>query len=255
MSPWQVPEDFSVCEDAAPSFAEFQSHRCENGSRGGLHCGRSFVVEVAFTGESKPRDHSFLVCPTAMAAVRKIPVLHFRNSNQHFAVGFFLNPALRPLLELLFPEHNVFHMLAQAFLSPSDVVWAQIKSFHEQYLQPASTNVGVQLRESKGEYRQYYDDVVPLCIQSKAALCPIELEEQIAKESQQLSASNSNKNFSRPLVSVFVSSLVAGHYQSLKQSVPKLEPAMLQRFLVVAQVTDRNPNALQSEESPMQLKC
>ena len=232
----------------SPSFADFRNRRCSSGSREGLHCRRDYVVEVAFTGESKSRDHSFLVCPTALAAVRKIPFLHFRNSNQHFAVGFFLNPALRPLLEVLFPERNVFHMLAQEFLSPSDAVWAQIKSFHEQYLEPASHNIGVQLRESKGEYRQYYDDVVPLCIQSKSALCPIELEEQIEKEKQlqQLAHSSSSsepgdKNISRPLVSVYVSSLAGGHYESLKRTIAKLEPEMLQRIVVVAQVTDSKP--------------
>lgn len=188
-----------------------------------------------------------------MSAVRDVPFLHFRNSNQHFAVGFFLNPALRPLLEVLFPEHNVFHMLAQGFLSPSDAVWAQIKAFHEQFLQPASRNIGVQLRESKGEYRHYYDDVVPLCIQRKSALCPIELEEQIAKEKQERahlsSSAPDDSNVSRTLVSVYVSSLAGGHYQSLKQSVAKLEPGMLQRFVVVAQV-----NRFQTLP-PMQLKC
>jgi len=248
--PWQVPKGFSLSEDGAPSFADFRNDRCREPARGeGPNtCSRSpYVVEVGFTGVSQPEDHSFLVCPTAMMAVRQIPFLHFRNSNQHFAVGFFLNPALRPLLELLFPEHNVFHMLAQAFLSPSDVVWAQIKHFHEHYLQPASRNVGVQLRESKGEYRHYYDDVVPLCIQSKAALCPIELEEQREKELQQQRAHSASpsssefgnddlSNMSRPVVSVYVSSLAGGHYESLRQSVAKLEPEMRQRFIVVAQV-------------------
>lgn len=227
-SPRQVPKGFSLSEAVSPSFAAFRNRNRNRSSSS------PYVVEVAFTGESQPRDHSFLVCPTAMASVREIPIMHFRNSNQHFAVGFFLNPALRPLLELLFPEHNVFHMLAQAIMSPSDGVWAEVKRWHEQYMAGAWRSVGVQLRESKGEYREYYDDVVPLCIQSKAALCPIELQEQTDKEEQRQGRGN---NISRPVVSVFVSSLAGGHVESLRRRVAKLEPQMRQRFVVVAQVS------------------
>jgi len=64
------------------------------------------------------------------------------------------------------------------------------------------------------------------------------------------------ENISRPLVSVYISSLVGGHYQSLKQTIPKLEPEMLQRFVVVAQVTDTNLNPCIKSDSftSMQLK-
>uniref|UniRef100_A0A7I4EL71 Fucosyltransferase n=2 Tax=Physcomitrium patens TaxID=3218 RepID=A0A7I4EL71_PHYPA len=252
----QVPEGFSLVEMyTSLSFADFRKLNCGESTTKEPRCIRSVVV-VVFTGESKRQDHSFLVCPTAMAAVREIPFLHFRNSNQHFAMGFFLNPALRPLLELLFPEHNVFHMLAQFFLSPSDAVWVQIKSFYERNLQPASRNVGVQLRESKGEYRQHYDDVVPLCILNKAALCPIELEAQLEREKRVAqSPSSSESNISRPLVSVYISSLVGGHYKSLKQSVPKLEPKMLQRFVVVAQVISTDSHFKTSFSKFALLRC
>lgn len=126
----------------------------------------------------------------------------------------------------MFPAHNVFHILAQTFLSPSDAVWEQIKSFHEQFLRPASRNVGIQLRESKGEYRQYYDDVVPLCIKSKVALCPIELEEEL----------KINRKSSWPLVSLYVSSLAGGHFITLNQTAPNLGFEMRQRFVVLEQV-------------------
>lgn len=130
----------------------------------------------------------------------------------------------------MFPAHNVFHILAQTFLSPSDVVWGRIKTFHEQFLRPASRSVGIQLREFKGEYRHYYDDVVPLCIKSKVALCPIELEElKIDRQS------------TWPLVSLYVSSLAAGHFLTLNQTAPNLESEMRQRFVVLTQVKFTSP--------------
>jgi xyloglucan fucosyltransferase len=222
----QVPKGFSLKEDMSPSFAKFQTHNCK-GPGESYYCRSSRdVVEVVISGVSRPTDHTFLVCPSAMAAVREVPFLNFRNSNQYFAAGFFLNPALRSLLERMFPAHNVFHILAQTFLSPSDAVWEQIKSFHEQFLQPASRNVGIQLRESKGEYRQYYDDVVPLCIKSKVALCPIELEEEL----------KINRKSSWPLVSLYVSSLAGGHFITLNQTAPNLGSEMRQRFVVLEQV-------------------
>lgn len=228
----QVPDGLSLKEDESPTFAQFQEHNCKESTES--YC-RGNVVEVVFSGVSTPIDHSFLVCPTAMAAIKNVPFLNFRNSNQHFAVGFYLNPALRPLLERMFPEHNVFHMLAQTLLSPSVAVWSQIKSFHVKYLSPATRNIGVQLRESKGEYRQYFDEVVPLCIQKRAALCPIEMEEQLERE--QANASSPENNFT-PINSVYISSLVGGHYMKLKESIVKMETKMRQRFVVVAQVKD-----------------
>ncbi len=68
-----------------------------------------------------------------------MPLLNFRNSNKHFAVGFFRNQTLRPLLELMFPEHNVLHLLAQNLLSPSEMVWNKVKDFYETYLLQATS--------------------------------------------------------------------------------------------------------------------
>lgn len=114
----------------------------------------------------------------------------------------------------------------------------------DQALEPPVLGTGVPERGRAAARIQrrvptYYDDAVPLCIQSKAAMCPIELEEQ--KETEMAASQNSGigKNttaMSRPVVSVYVASLVGGHYESLKRSVVKLEPEMYQRFVVVAQV-------------------
>ncbi len=82
---------------------------------------------------------AFLYASAQWTPSVKMPLLNFRNSNEHFAVGFFHNPTLRPLLELMFPEHNVLHLLAQNFLSPSETVWNKVKDFYETYLLQATS--------------------------------------------------------------------------------------------------------------------
>ncbi|CAK9237015.1 unnamed protein product [Sphagnum troendelagicum] len=86
----------------------------------------------------------------------EMPLLNFRNSNEHFAVGFFRNPTLRPLLELMFPEHNILHLLAQNLFSPSEMVWNKVKDFYETYLSQATSECSC----NKGEYCEYFDEVV-----------------------------------------------------------------------------------------------
>ena len=108
---------------------------------------------------------------TGFLFIRNISFLHFRNNINTSRSGSSSIPPFVRSLKFSFTEHNVFQFLAEAILSPSDTVWAHIKIFYKQYLQQALRTIGIQLHGCKGKYRQYYDNVVQLCIQRKSALC------------------------------------------------------------------------------------
>lgn len=236
-SKWQVPSGFSLREDFdSPSFARYRALNCGVGGHGQDRACRSNVVEVVFSSDSSATDYTFQVCPTEMARVREVPFLNFRNSNQHFGVGYYLNPAVRPLLERLFPERNMFHLLSRWLLLPSNDVWERVTKFHEDYLTNALRRIGVQIREFKGEYHGYYDQAALLCIQAKSGLCPIEVEAALERAGNGVDpASISN---SSDYVSVFVSSLENRHFSILEGNLAKLQNETGMRYFLFSQKGD-----------------
>lgn len=227
-SSWLAPRELSFEGVETPTVAEFQTSGCDESLRAGStvdeRC-HTDVLSIVFSLASRVEDHKLLVCPSSILALRNITFFNMRNSNQHFALGFYLNPALRPLLDLLFPQRNVFHALSRSLLLPSDAVWGQIQSHGQQVLN-ASRRIGVQLRESKGDYRHYFDDAVPSCIERISKLCLIEAEvdEPTAPPAE--------------FVSVYVSSLVGGHFTKLQERIPHLEAETRQRFVLLSQPAD-----------------
>ncbi|KAJ7558936.1 hypothetical protein O6H91_04G062100 [Diphasiastrum complanatum] len=234
-SSWIAPSGLSLKNAIFPSFSQFYDQGCGLDIQEDHPECNSSVVSVVFSENSKPSEHRFLVCPSAIASVRNVPILSFQNSNQYFAVGFFLNPVLRPVLEALFPEHNVFHLLSGFLLNPSQPVWEKVKNFYAMNLANSTRKIGVQLREFKGQYRKTYDTTSYLCIRSHSGLCPIEIDqarEKMKKEPNFLALN------SQEYVSVYVSLPAGGHYKQLKTSVGKIERETGQPFRVFTQEAD-----------------
>ncbi|EFJ22044.1 fucosyltransferase CAZy family GT37-like protein [Selaginella moellendorffii] len=223
-SHWKLPRGLSLKDDQSISFPDFYA-RCRGHLSRSDVCRSQPVLPIVFSANTKPEEHRFLVCPSAMASVRNIPVLNFRNSNQYFAAGFFLNPSLRPILEAIFPERRVFHNLAGFLLNPSDEVWGSIQSLHSVKFRGASRRIAVQLRESKGDYRDYYDASVPRCIRSKSGLCPIEIDEFLESKNKSIASDD--------YIAVYVASLVGEHAAKLNASLRDVESQTGQRFELV----------------------
>jgi xyloglucan fucosyltransferase len=136
-----------------------------------------------------------------------MPLLNFRNSNKHFVVGFFHIPTLRPLLELMFPEHNVLHLLAQNLLSPSEMVWNKVKDFYETYLLQATSECSC---KNPKVWVPWWSG--PLFVKSKSQQCPIEMEEELERELTSrslnpLNASTNTSQFMSPLLWVATTSV------------------------------------------------
>ncbi|XP_024535889.1 probable fucosyltransferase 8 [Selaginella moellendorffii] len=209
-STWRMPRGMDSSSSQASSFSAFyktSARSSSNCAKNSSNCHRSSLpraVPLAFRSKTDPAEHKFLVCPSATRSLRDIPVIYFKNSNQYFAPGFFLNPALQPALAALFPSRRVFHDLGRYLLNPSDSVWPRIARLHRTLIAGATRSFGVQIRDFEGKYTSYFDTTVPLCIQQRTGICPIEEEDQ---------------NKGEYTFSVYVATIVAGHVAAINATL------------------------------------
>ena len=89
-------------------------------------------------------------CDTEQAHYRRVEWVGFRN-NLYFAPKLFAVPSFRPVLEDLFPNHNVLTNLLRSVLLPGDPVWGRVKQVHDVHFRHANQRIGIQLRYFHGK--------------------------------------------------------------------------------------------------------
>lgn len=202
-------------KDAGCGFGNSKEPDCEN-----------TIVHMEITHVSYLSETEFMVCPSGISRARNVPFIIMRRSNQYFAPGFFLNPALAPVLDILFPERNPFHVLSKYVFSPSDQVWKHVRHYLDSALAPASRRIGVQIREFiKENYTDAFDPNILLCIQRKAGFSPVRLR-------------RTKKLFGEDYFSVYVATLAQGHITKINQTLHLVRNETGKNFRVSWQVVD-----------------
>eukprot|EP01018_Ginkgo_biloba_P020688 Gb_09928 [translate_table: standard] len=223
-SPWKIVPERPLNKSLGVSYLGFRGMGCGFGNTD-PRCGAT-IVNMALHHETPAEELEFVVCESGFSRVRNVPFLTTMFSNQFYIVGFFLNPALGLVMELLFPERNPFHVLAKYLLSPSDHVWDAIRYYNDGTLSKATRRIGVQIREFGNNYTEAIDSNVVACIRRKSALCPIG-DGHVAKSKED------------GFVSLYVATLMQGHVAKLNKSV---QNEMGRSFKVMWQELDGREN-------------
>jgi len=187
------------------------------------------ILYLEMTHKSPTKETEFNVCPSGVSRARNVPFISIKNANQYFAVGFFLNPALAPLLDVLFPERNPFHVLSKYLFSPSDQVWDRVRHYLDSTLSPAARRIGVQLREFSGHYTHAYDSNIPICIRRKAGFSPAGL-----RKTKKLRPDD--------YLSVYVATLAQGHIAKLNQTLARIGNETGKIFKIASQQVAKEEN-------------
>ncbi|XP_031484190.1 galactoside 2-alpha-L-fucosyltransferase-like [Nymphaea colorata] len=163
----QLPARTKLNQVLGEWYIQFRDARCGLNSSNKI-CNTT-VVNLRLDHVTGLREYESVACPMGYSRVRNIEFLTMRECNQYLVPGFYLNPVLSPLLEVLFPQRNAFHLLSRFLLVPSDAMWASIRPSLD--IQ-ASRRVGVQIREFVGRYTTAYDGNVIECIKKKGGFLP-----------------------------------------------------------------------------------
>jgi xyloglucan fucosyltransferase len=181
------------------------------------------------THASPINETEFNVCPSGVSRARNVPFVSIKDSDLYFGVGFFLNPALASILDVLFPERNPFHVLSKYLFSPSDQVWERVRHYLDGSLSSAARRIGVQIREFTHGYTDAYDSSIPACIRRKAAFSPVGLRK-------------TKKMHADDYFSVYVATLAQDHIAKLNQSLPLLGNETGKNFKIAWQQVDKFEN-------------
>ncbi|ERN15847.1 galactoside 2-alpha-L-fucosyltransferase [Amborella trichopoda] len=128
------------------------------------------IVKLSLDHDTPLREYDFVMCPLGYSRLRNVPFVTIRECNQYLVPGFYANPVLTPLMDLLFPERNVFHVLSRYLLSPSDPMWHSIRDDTDVQ---ASRRIGIQIREFQFEkYTSEYDDNIVRCLWERGGILP-----------------------------------------------------------------------------------
>lgn len=226
LSPSRIPADRHLDYSLGIHFDRFKEAECGFGNNKGPDCEKT-IVHMDLTHISPLSETEFMVCPSGISRVRNVPFMMMRLSNQYFAPGFFLNPALAPVLDVLFPERNPFHVLSKYLFSPSDQVWKHVRHYLDGTLAPATRRIGVQIREFiKETYTDAFDPNILRCIQKKAGFTPLGLRK------------NKKKLRADEYFSVYVATLAQGHIAKLNQTLPLVRNETGKNFKVAWKLVD-----------------
>lgn len=187
------------------------------------------ILNLMMSQSSPINENEFHVCPSGVSRARNVPFISIKEANQYFAVGFFLNPALAPVLDVLFPERNPFHVLSKYLFSPSDQVWDRVRHYLGSTLSPANRRIGVQLREFSNGYTEAFDLNIPLCIGRKAGFVPAGLRK-------------TKKMHTDDYLSVYVATLAQGHIPKLNRTLALLGNQTGKIFKVASQQVTQEEN-------------
>lgn len=224
-SPSRIPAERPFNYSLGIRYDRLKDAGCGFGNSKEPDCEKT-IVHMEITHVSWLAETEFMVCPSGVSRARNVPFIIMRRSNQYFAPGFFLNPALAPLLDVLFPERNPFHVLSKHLFSPSDQVWKHVRHYLDGTLAPATRRIGVQIREFiKENYTDAFDPNILLCIRKKAGFSPVRLRK-------------TNKQHAHDYFSVYVATLAQGHITKLNETLPLVRNETGKNFKVSWQVVD-----------------
>ncbi|KAF3791306.1 Galactoside 2-alpha-L-fucosyltransferase [Nymphaea thermarum] len=179
------------------------------------------TVNLSLDHDTPIREYESVSCPMGFARLRNVPFVYIRECNQYMIPGFYINPLLSPLLDVLFPQRNAFHLLARFLLFPNDAVWNSIKSNLDF---DASRRIGVQIREfEKGKYTSAYDANIVRCIKKKGGFFPRRYRKRIQMAEY---------------FSIFVATLEKHHVEEMNKAMRVVEEESGKKFTVKWQVVD-----------------
>eukprot|EP01018_Ginkgo_biloba_P041238 Gb_00070 [translate_table: standard] len=230
-SPWRIPIERPLDLNLGVSYLSFKDAGCgfQNSTPGPINSCATTIVNMALHHVTPVRELEFLICPSGISRLRNVAFVTMRASNQYFAPGFFLNPALGPVMKLLFPERNPFHVLSKFLLSPGDHVWDAIRHYAQGTLAQATRRIGVQIREFRYGYTAGFDRNVLLCIRRKAGFCPLEFR----TDEKNMRSYNRDEYFS-----VYVATLAQGHIANLNETLGIVRNETGKSFRVLSQQLD-----------------
>ncbi|CAN6477017.1 unnamed protein product [Victoria cruziana] len=203
-------------------YTEFREARCGAGltSSNATVCNGT-TVNLSLDHDTPVHEYESVACPMGFSRLRNVPFVYIRECNQYLIPGFYINPLLSPLLDVLFPQGNAFHLLARTLLFPNDVMWNSIKSNLDFY---ASRRIGVQIREfKKGKYTSAFDANVVRCIGKKGGLFPRRYGQRIPMTEY---------------LSIYVATLEKHHVEEMNKTMQVVEEESGKRFTVRWQAVD-----------------
>ncbi|XP_031483902.1 putative fucosyltransferase 10 [Nymphaea colorata] len=140
--------------------------------------------------------------PNGLCKAQGHSLCDYKEVQPIYAPVFYLNPVLPPLLDVLFPERNPFHLLSRFLLAPSDAMWGSISSHLDIH---SSRRIGVQVRELKTRrYMSEYDENVLHCIKRKGGFLLKRLRKRIPPEEYP---------------AIYVATLVGRHLEEMNSSM------------------------------------
>lgn len=180
------------------------------------------VVDLTLDHTTPERDYEAIACPTGFARLRETPFITIRRCNQYFVPGFYLNPALSPLLDVLFPQRNAFHLLSRYLLAPSDDMWSSIASHLDVR---AGRRIGVQVREFRTRrYLSEYDGNVIRCMKKKGGFLPKKFRKRRGRDGD--------------YIGVYMATLIRRHLKEVNSSMRVLEEEAGKKFRLKFQKLD-----------------
>ncbi|CAN6460664.1 unnamed protein product [Victoria cruziana] len=200
----QLPAETKLNQVLGEWYIQFRDARCGFDNSNQI-CNTS-VVNLRLNHKTGLREYDWVACPTGYSRLRNIEFVTMRECNQYLVPGFYLNPVLSPLLEVLFPQRNPFHLLSRFLLLPNDGMWDLIRSALDVQ---ASRRVGVQIREFVGRYTKAYDENVIECIKKKGGFLPKLLRKRRVPSGE--------------YCSVYMATLVRHHLEAVNSSLKVLE--------------------------------
>ncbi|ERN15853.1 hypothetical protein AMTRI_Chr07g76680 [Amborella trichopoda] len=177
----RVPQGYPLDYSLGASYLQYLDAKCGSprGNAGSSPCNQT-IVHLILDHASPIREYDSVLCPLGYSRLRNIPFVMIRDSNQYFVPGYYANPVLRPLMDLLFPERNIFHVLSRFLLFPSDAMWGSIRLYLDVH---ASRRVGLQIREFKiGKYTTEYDDNIVRCLRERGGLLPKRFRKRVCED-------------------------------------------------------------------------
>ncbi|CAN6460661.1 unnamed protein product [Victoria cruziana] len=218
-----LPATTKLSRQLGPWYTQFHRARCGSGVQSRNSICNATVVNLVLDIHDHPlSDYESIACPMGYARLRNIPFVTIRKCNQYFAPIFYLNPVLSPLLDVLFPERNPFHLLSRFLLAPNDAMWSSISSHLDIH---ASRRIGVQIRELKTRrrYISEYDENVLQCIKRKGGFLPKMFRKRILPGEY---------------VAVYMATLVKRHLEEVNSSMAVLMKETGKEFILSFQRLD-----------------
>ncbi|CAN6460663.1 unnamed protein product [Victoria cruziana] len=201
----QLPAKSKLSEELGSWYVQFRDARCGAGGHQSNQICNTTVVNLRLDHRSRLREYESVACPMGYARLRNIAFVTIRLCNQYFVPGFYINPVLFPLLEVLFPQRNPFHLLSRFLLLPSDPLWASISSYVDTR---ASRRVGVQVREFNGKYTKAYPANAIECIKKRGGFLPKKFRKRVR---------------SGEYSTVYMATLLRSHLENVNSSLKMLE--------------------------------